>query len=240
MPLDSHAPPPDTAAITSSGPIDILKARFLRAGAGALRNHELLTLLLRGTHAPDRATTLATRLLDTFGSLPRVLSASPHSLGAVPGLDKDALCTIKIAETLGILLAGAALPECIDTQCSNYRAVVDYCRTRIGFKPIEEFHILFLDNRNHLLRAELHQTGTVNRAPAYTREIVHRALQLHASAFILVHNHPAGDPTPSRADIETTRKIKAAADLFGIRLHDHIIVTPSRDFSFHHEGRLHD
>ena len=254
MPLDSLTlPPPRTAptpqpgnnhpSATSSAPTlsrttEVLQTRFLRAGAGALRSHELLALLLRGTHSASRASAIAQALLATFPSIAHVLAASREQLETLPGIDNDAICSIKLAESLGIVLATAHLPDDIDPELNNYDKVIDYCRTRLGFKPIEEMHTLFLNNRNRLIRAELSQVGTVNHTPAYPREIVHRALQLHASAIIVVHNHPSTDPTPSRADIEITKKLADAAQLFDIRLQDHIIITPSRATSFRAKGLI--
>ena len=219
-------------------PMEILQARFLRAGPGALQSRELLALLLRGSHGHDRASSLADSLLASFRSLPHVLAASREQLATVPGLSSGGICTIKLAEALGILLATEQLPDRLDPALSNYGQVLDYCRARLGFKAIEELHTLFLDNRNHLIRAERSQTGTVNHTPAYPREIVHRALQLQASAIIIVHNHPSTDPTPSRADIEITKRLVEAARLFNISIHDHIIITATGATSFRDQGLI--
>ena len=219
-------------------PTDLLQTRFLRAGPGALQSRELLALLLHTSHGPDRASSIADTLLASFRSLPHVLAATREQLATVPGLGKDGICTIKLAETLGLLLATEQLPDEIEPSLGNYRQVLDYCRARLGFKAIEELHTLFLDNRNRLIRAERSQTGTVNHTPAYPREIVRRALQLQASAIIIVHNHPSSDPTPSRADIEITKKLVEAARLFNIRIHDHIIITATDATSFQSQGLL--
>ena len=244
MPLDALPSIPATTQAPAPtyrpdpAPLDVLQARFLRAGAGALQQHELLALLLRGSVPDNQTNTVARRLLAAFGTLPHTLAANHDELCAVSGVGKRTASAIKIAETLGRLLAAADLPDEINPVLSNYDAVIDYCRTRIGFKRHEEFHLIFLNNRNALIRAELHQRGTTNRTPAYPREIVHRALQLRASAIILAHNHPAGDPTPSRTDIETTNKVRDAAQLFNITLHDHLIVTPTAATSFSARGLI--
>ena len=121
---------------------------------------------------------------------------------------------------------------------NNYDAVIAYCRARMGRRPVEEFRILFMDNRNRLLRDERQTTGTINHTPAYPREVCKRALEVGAAAVILVHNHPSGDPTPSGADIEITRRIEAAAKLLGIAVHDHLIVTRGETLSFKAKGLL--
>ena len=215
-----------------------LRDRFLRAGRDAVDDRELLVLLLSGAQAPGRAELLAANLLETFGTPARVLAAGADRLRTVDGLDEAGICAIKTAEALGIRLARAVLPEPLQPLLNNYRKVIDYCRTLAGHRPIEEFHLLFVNRRNLLIHDERHQTGTVTHAPVYPREICRRALEVNATALILVHNHPGGNPNPSNADIETTKQIGKALKTIDVTLLDHIIVTSSAEFSFKGMGLL--
>ena len=202
------------------------------------RESQLLASLLSGTLPLHLAHTVAAALLAAFGTPAAVLAATPERLRTIPGMTRSAILAVKTTEALAILHAKAALPDEINPSLSNYTRVIEFCRARLGNKPREEVHLLFLNNRNRLIHAEAHQQGTVNHAPAYPREICRRALELDASAFIIVHNHPAGDPTPSSADLRMTARIKEAAKTLDINLHDHVIVTPTDDFSFSSKGLL--
>ena len=202
------------------------------------RECQLLASLLSGHLSPDQSLIVASRLLETFDTAATVLTASAHRLRQVPGLNRPALIAIKTAEALSILHAQAALPDELNPNLNNYDRVIAFCRSRLANKPREELHVLFLNIRNQLIRAETLQHGTLNHAPVYPREICRRAIELDAAAVILVHNHPSGDPTPSRADIEMTNKIAAATATLGISTHDHIIVTSSASLSFKAKGFL--
>ena len=203
---------------------------------GSMKDYELLELLLFGAYSRRDVQQLARDLIQTFGSLSGVLAAEPAALLKVKDVGEAAVSVIKVAEALGVELArkGAVSGEVLN----NYDAVIAYCRARMGRRPVEEFRILFLDSRNRLLRDERQTTGTINHTPAYPREVCKRALEVGASAVILVHNHPSGDPTPSGADIEITRRIEAAAKLLGVAVHDHLIVTRGETLSFKAKGLL--
>ncbi len=203
---------------------------------GSIKDYELLELLLFGAYSRRDVQQLARDLIQTFGSLSGVLAAEPAALLKVRDVGEAAVSLIKVAEALGVELArkGAVSGEVLN----NYDAVIAYCRARMGRRPVEEFRILFLDSRNRLLRDERQTTGTINHTPAYPREVCKRALEVGASAVILVHNHPSGDPTPSGADIEITRRIEAAAKLLGVAVHDHLIVTRGETLSFKAKGLL--
>lgn len=202
------------------------------------RDCQLIASLLSGhLPAPDNHI-VASDLLDCFETAAAVLSASPHRLRQIPGLTRDALIAIKTAESLSILHARAALPDQLNPNLNNYDRVIAFCRSRVANKPREELHVLFLNLRNRLIRAETLQTGTLNHTPAYPREICRRAIELDAAAIILLHNHPGGDPTPSRADIDMTTRIAGAAAALGISVHDHIIVTNTDSLSFKAKGFL--
>ena len=215
-----------------------LGPRLLRAGREALDDSELLELLLSPIHSQADARALAATLLDTFRSPARVLAADPGRLRAVAGLGEPAIAAVKAAEALGIRLARARVPDPIDAAFDNYAKVVDYCRALTGHRAVEEFHLLFMNARNRLVHSQRHQRGTIDHTPAYPREICVRALETNASALILVHQHPSGDPTPSRADMDMTGRIRDALKTIDVALHDHIIVTPTDAVSFRDKGLL--
>ena len=217
---------------------DQLRARFLRAGREAVDDRELLQLLLAGSHPAAEAGRLAGLLLETFGSPARVLAARTDTLRAVAGLGEAAVAAIKTAETLGIAMARAALPERFHPQLATYEKVVEYCRALAAHRDVEEFRALYLDIKNRLIRDELLQTGTVNHTPVYPRQVCVRALEVGASALVVVHPHPSGDPSPSRADVEITGRLRDALKTIDVDLHDHIVVTPGAAFSFREKGLL--
>ncbi len=217
---------------------DRLRRHFLKNlnNDGSMKDYELLELLLFGVFRQGDVQQLARDLLEKFGSIAGVLAADPQDLREVQGAGDAVVVIVKTAEKLGIELArkGAVSGELLN----NYDAVIGYCRARMGRRPVEEFRILFLDSRNRLLRDERQTTGTINHAPAYPREVCKRALEIGAASVILVHNHPSGDPTPSRSDIELTRRIETAAKTLGIAVHDHLVVTRGEAFSFKAKGLL--
>ncbi len=215
-----------------------LRRHFLKNlnNEGSMKDYELLELLLFGVFRQGDVQQVARDLLKRFGSIAGVLAADPQDLREVRDVGDSVIAMVKTAEKLGIELAReAALGGEV---MSSQDAVIAYCRARMGRRPVEEFRILFLDTKNRLLGDERQTTGTINHTPAYPREVCKRALEVGAAAVILVHNHPSGDPTPSGADIEITRRIEAAAKLFGIAVHDHLIVTRGETLSFKAKGLL--
>ncbi len=197
----------------------------MSGGGDAFLDYELLEYVL--TLAIPRRDTkpLAKTLLAEFHDLPTLLAASPKELARIEGLGEGAISALKFVEACGVRSlqrAASARPV-----FSSFDAVVDYLHARMAHALTEEFRVLFLNNRNILIRDESMGEGTVNQAPAYPREIVKRALELQASAVILVHNHPSGDPTPSRDDIQMTRSIVDAAKAVGIAVHDHLVIARS-------------
>ena len=217
---------------------DELRARFLRAGREAVDDRELLQLLLAGSHSAAEAQRLATVLLDTFGTPARVLAARTDTLRTVAGLGEAGIAAVKTAEALGIAMARAALPETFHPQLATYDKVVEYCRALAAHREVEELHVLFLNAKNALIRDEVHQRGTVNHTPVYPRQVCVRALELQASSLVLVHNHPSTDPTPSRADVEMTARLRDALKTIDVDLHDHIVVATGDAFSFKQKGLL--
>ncbi|WP_029006261.1 RadC family protein [Azorhizobium doebereinerae] len=201
---------------------DRLRARFRQAGAQALADYELLELVLFRAVPRRDVKPLAKALVDRFGSFAEVVAAPVPLLAEMPGV-KDAIITeLKLVEAAAQRVAKGQMRG--RTVLSSWSAVLDYCRTAMAFADREQVRVLFLDKRNQLIADEVLHTGTVDHAPVYPREVVKRALEVSASALILCHNHPSGDPTPSRADIDMTRKIIDVAKPLGIEVHDHIIV----------------
>ena len=174
---------------------------------------------------------VAKRLLERFGSFAEVVNAPPERLKEVKGVG-DAAVTAAQARARRRAAPDAAASIMQRPVLASWNAVLDYCRAAMGFEAREQFRILFLDKKNRLIADEVQQQGTVDHTPVYVREVVKRALELSASAIILVHNHPSGDPTPSRADIDMTRQIVEAAKPLGIAIHDHIIVGRQGHASF--------
>ena len=215
-----------------------LQRRFLSAGREAVDDRDLLELLLSGRRSVDDAGALAESLLDMFGAAPRVLAARPDRLRTVPGLSEDAIAALKAAEALGIRMAREDVPETVRPSLRSYDKVIEYCRALAGHREVEEFRILYLNRKNRLIADECLQKGSVCHAPVYPREVCIRCLELQASAIIAVHPHPSGDPEPSRADIDMTKRIKDALKTIEVTLLDHLIVTPAGAVSFQSRGLL--
>jgi DNA repair protein RadC len=199
-----------------------LRDRFREAGPDALSDYELLELLLFRAQPRGDVKPLAKTLLEKFGSFAEVISAPEARLAEVKGLGPAGIAELKIVQAAASRLLRGAVKK--RPALSSSASVLDYCRSAQAFAEREEFRILFLDKRNQLIADEVQQIGTVDHTPVYPREVVKRALELSATAIILVHNHPGGDPTPSRADIEMTKRIIEIARGLGIEVHDHIIV----------------
>jgi DNA repair protein RadC len=199
-----------------------LRTRFLEAGSGALSDYEMLELVLFRALPRRDVKPLAKKLIETFGSFNEAIAAPVTRLNEVKGLGEAAITELKIVQAAANRLAKGEAKR--RTVLSSWSAVLDYCRAAMAYADKEQFRILFLDKRNQLIADEVQQTGTVDHTPVYPREVVKRALELSATAVVLVHNHPSGDPTPSRADIQMTQQIQEIAKPLGISLHDHIIV----------------
>jgi DNA repair protein RadC len=213
-----------------------LRRRFLEGGAAAMPDYELLELLLFRAIPRQDVKPLARRLIDSFGDLNGVLSAPAPRLARIPGVGEAVICELKIAEAAAHRMARARVMQ--RHVISSWDAVLDYCHTVMAHRDVEQFRILFLDRKNVLIADEEQARGTVDHVPVYPREVVKRALELNASALILVHNHPSGDPTPSQADIEMTRQIERAAEALGLIVHDHLVIGRSRELSFRASGLI--
>lgn len=213
-----------------------LRLRFRNGGAAAMPDYELLELILFRSIPRQDVKPLARRLIDHFGDFNRVIAAPPEQLMAVKGIGEAVITDLKILEAAAHRMARARVLQ--RPVISGWDALLDYCHTTMAHRQIEHFCVLFLDRKNVLIAEEEQARGTVDHVPVYPREIAKRALELGASAIILVHNHPSGDPTPSDSDIAMTRQIEAALAALGITLHDHLIIGSSRELSLRSEGLI--
>lgn len=213
-----------------------LRERFVTGGAAAMPDYELLELALFRSLPRCDVKPVANRLLATFGDFNRVLSAPIERLIDVRGVGDSVAIDLKIVEAAAHRLSRARVLQ--QHVISSWAALLDYCHTSMSHRETEQFRILFLDRKNVLIADEEQAKGTVDHVPVYPREVVKRALELNASALILVHNHPSGDPTPSDSDIVMTRQVETAANALNISIHDHLIVGKSAEFSFRSAGYL--
>ncbi|SMO95353.1 RadC family protein [Paracoccus laeviglucosivorans] len=213
-----------------------LRDRFMQGGADAMPDYEMLELILFRAIPRQDVKPLARRLIDTFGDFNRVLSAPVPRLSEVTGVGPAVVQELKIVEAAATRLARSRVMH--RPVLTSWDALLDYCHTAMAHREIEQFRVLYLDRKNVLIADEEQAKGTVDHVPVYPREIMRRALELTASALILVHNHPSGDPTPSQADITMTNRILAAGEVMGITVHDHLIIGKSRELSFRAEGLL--
>lgn len=207
-----------------------LRGRFREAGADAVSDYELLELVLFRAIPQRDIKPLAKELIAKFGSFAEVVSAPSKRLAEIKGMGDAAVTELKIVHAAASRLARGQVKK--RPVLSSWQSVIDYCRTAMAYEDKEQFRLLFLDKRNQLIADEVQQVGTVDHTPVYPREVVKRALELSATALILVHNHPSGDPTPSRADIQMTQSIIDVAKPLGIAVHDHIIVGKEGHASF--------
>ncbi|MDR1827043.1 MAG: DNA repair protein RadC [Methylobacteriaceae bacterium] len=201
-----------------------LRNRFEQNGADSFSDVELLELLLFNLIPRRDVKELAKKLLSKFGSFPEVLAAPKSALMKQDGIGETVAGGLKAIEAAAARYARGSVSS--KNLFLTIESVAEYARAKIGFKDREHLQILFLDKRNHLLRDEIQQSGTIDHLPAYPREIVKRALECSATAIILAHNHPSGDTTPSPPDITTTKELIKVASALGINVHDHIIVGP--------------
>lgn len=213
-----------------------LRARFMDGGAGAIPDYELLELVLFRSIPRRDVKPLARLLLEKFGDFNRVLSAAPDRLADVKGVGDAVITDLKILEAAAHRMARSKVLQ--RHVISSWDAILDYCHTTMAHRETEQFRVLYLDRKNTLIADEEQAKGTVDHVPVYPREVAKRALELNASALILVHNDPSGDPTPSQSDIDMTCQIQAACTALGLTLHDHLIIGKSRELSFRSEGYL--
>ena len=224
------------ASDSNAGHRERLRARFLKGCAAAMPDYELLELVLFAALPRKDTKPLAKALLARFGSFAEVIAAPRERLREIPGVGDGVANQLKIVEAAAARLAQTRVIG--RPALSSWSALLDYCMAAMARAAAEEFRVLFLDRKNVLIADEVQARGTVDHAPVYPREIVKRALEHGASAIILVHNHPSGDPTPSKADIEMTREIAHAAKALKIAIHDHLVIGRGGHASFKSLGLL--
>ena len=235
--MAEDAKPRDNSGATGhAGHRARLRRRYLHSGPGSLADYEMLELLLAGAIPRRDTKPVAKALLERFGSYAAVLRADAGELQQVDGIREAGAVTLMAVADAAERLARQEIMDRL--VLSSWDRLVDYLRISMIHHKTERFRILFLDVKNTLIADEVQQSGTVNHTPVYPREVVKRALELSASALIMVHNHPSGDATPSRADIEMTREVREAAAKLGVALHDHVIVARSGHTSFKSLGLL--
>ena len=213
-----------------------MREKLLTAGPDALADHEMLEMVLFLALPRVDTKPIAYRLLEKFGSFADAIAAPSRDLEATEGMGRASAASLKLVHAAAIRLSRARVMN--RPVLGNWDALMDYLNAQMAREPIEQFRILFLDAKNRLIADEAQQRGTVNHTPVYPREVVARALQLNASALILSHNHPSGDPAPSRDDIAMTRQIVEAARALSVSVHDHVIVGNGVWLSFRKEGLL--
>jgi DNA repair protein RadC len=229
-PLTAAAPP------GAAGHRERLRERALAGGLGSAPDYEVLEMYLFRSAPRGDTKAKAKALLARFGSLGAVLSASVAELKGVNGIGDTTALDLKLVHELAQRIGRE--PASRRTVISSWSSLLSYVRVAIQHEPREQFRVLFLDNRNQLILDEVMNQGTINHAPVYPREVVRRALELSAASVILVHNHPSGDPTPSKADIEITRQVVEAARTLGISVHDHLVVGREGVVSFKSKGLI--
>jgi DNA repair protein RadC len=232
---DTGDPPVGDERALQRGHRDRLRHRFL-AAPESLPDYEILELLLALAIPRRDVKPLAKRLLARFGSFADIIAAEPATLTAIDGLGTTSVAALKLVREAAVRLARA--PVINRPILSSWTSVLDYCTVAMATLAVEQTRLLFLDRRNALIADEVQQQGTVDHTPIYPREVAKRALDLRASAVIMVHNHPTGDPTPSTADIDMTRAVKNALAAVGITLHDHLVIGRKTHVSFKSLGLL--
>jgi len=226
-------PPDDTPHY--HGHRERLRRRLIAAGADNLPDYELVEVILFASNPRGDVKPLAKDLLERFGGFAELLSADAEALAGA-GLGLAAIAALRSVREAALRLMRSELHE--RPVVGSWDKLIDYCTAHIAHGKVEEFHILFLDRKNVLIKHEQQQRGTIDHTPVYPREVVKRALELQASALILVHNHPSGDPTPSKADITVTKDIVKAAQPLGLTVHDHLIIGRGRHTSLRDLGLI--
>lgn len=213
-----------------------LRKKFLECGDSVFSDYELLELLLTISIPRRDVKPLAKDLIKKFSSFKNVINASPFELKEIKGIGENTIATFKIIQSAITKTLKDKVEE--DSIISNWPELINYCQANIGNKKTEEFHILYLNSKCHLIKDETHSTGTINTSSVYPREILKRVLEVGATSIIIVHNHPTGDTAPSNADINITKKIKEILKTIDVPLHDHLIVGKGNCFSFKSFGLL--
>ena len=236
QPVSDRLDPSPASPLSAEGHRARMRHRLLTTGPDSVADHELLEMVLF-LALPRRDTKpIARALLDRFGSFAGAVSAPPQALRAVEGLGEAGVAALKTIQAAGIRLVRADIVD--RPVLNNWDRLMEYLTAILSREKVEQFRVLFLDNKNRLVADEAQSRGTVNHTPVYPREVVRRALELHATAIILVHNHPSGDPAPSAEDIAMTKQVREAAAALSITVHDHVIIGNGRWLSFRAQGLL--
>lgn len=233
---EKSAPRSKAAAPSHVGHRQRLRARFIEGGPDALPDYELLEMVLFRAIPRRDTKPLAKALIAHFGSFNEVITAPVDRLTEVTGVSEGVATELKLIQAAALRLAKSAVMD--RPAISSWSALVDYCSAAMAYETTEQFRVLFLDRKNVLIADEIQSRGTIDHTPVYPREVIKRALELGASAIILVHNHPSGDPSPSRADVEMTKKIEDAAKPLGVAVHDHLVIGKGRHASLRQLGLL--
>ncbi len=224
-----------TPKIDHKGHRDRLRERFLK-NADTLPDYELLELILFMAIPRRDVKPIAKILIDRFKNLNGVLNASPTELQSIKGISETTATALKAVQAAGLRMLKQDIMH--RPILNSWQRLIDYCQAAMANQTTEHFRLLFLNKKNEIIADEVQQSGTVDHTPAYPREIIKRALELGATAIILVHNHPSGDPTPSDADVQMTKDIINAAATFDITIHDHLIVSRNGTTSFKTMGLI--
>jgi DNA repair protein RadC len=234
---DTPPPAQDTKSPSQhTGHRQRLRERFVRSKGQDLADYELIELLLFAAMPRRDVKPVAKALIKRFGSFAGVLDADYAELQKIDGIGEAAAVSLLAVRQAAVRLLQTDVMN--QPVLSNWQSLMDYCRVSMGSSKTEQVRVLYLNRKNVLIADELQQEGTVDHTPVYPREVIKRALELSASAFILVHNHPSGDSTPSQADIEMTRELQGAGEKLGIALHDHVVVSKNGNTSFKTLGLL--
>lgn len=213
-----------------------MRDRFLSAGAEATPEQDLLEMILFRAIPRREVRSLALRLLSDFGDLPGVIGASANRLAAIQGVGSRVIHELKIVEAAGHAMTRVKVMH--REVISNWEALLNYCQTKMAHMEREQFRVLFLDRRNCLIADLAMQNGTVDHVPVYPREVARTALEWNASAVILVHNHPSGNPMPSAEDVAMTKQVQTGLEALGLTLHDHVIVGRGQSYSLRAHGKI--
>lgn len=232
----SQAEAPPFASTGPHGHRARMREKLLERGPDALADYELLEMLLFFAMPKGDTKPLAKALINRFGSFANVLAAPQQALLDTRGLGIHSVSAMKLVQAAALRMARAEVME--RPVLNTWDRLIEYLTAAMAREKTEVFRVLYLDSKNRLIADEAQARGTVNHTPVYPREVVKRALEVHATALILCHNHPSGDPSPSRSDIEMTRMVKEAAAVLSVTLHDHLIIGNGRWLSFRAEGLL--
>lgn len=228
----------DKTNISSEGHRQRIREKFLKNGGSALADYELMEAYLTIAIPRRDVKPLAKLLIAKFGSFAEVISAPNEALLEVDGVGENTLFALKMVREAAERMSWEVLKNADAPVISNMDALIDYCRMSMAYQEVEEFRLIYLNVKNMVIEEEIQQRGTVNHVSIHPREVVRAALGKKASAVIMVHNHPTGDTTPSRADIDVTKKVREALNAMNIELHDHVIVSKSGYYSFRDAGLI--